>query len=85
LENKDSNIVPPGLSDIDTFAISHNLGTIQATQEPIVWVVGFITQSVLDFADLSGAPAQERSLYYTTQYSEGEDEGEAMVSTHVHQ
>jgi hypothetical protein len=63
-----------------SFSISRDLGTIQSTQEPIIWVVGFIADPVLNFTDLSGAPPQQRSLYCMTQYS---DEG-SMVSTHIH-
>jgi hypothetical protein len=59
-----------------SFSISRDLGTIQSTQEPIIWVVGFIADPVLNFTDLSGAPPQQRSLYCMTQYS---DEGSMIV------
>jgi hypothetical protein len=50
------------------FGIARDLGTIQATQDPIVWAVGFITEPAINYTDLSGA-SQQRSLFYKTQYS----------------
>ncbi|KAI9456365.1 hypothetical protein BJY52DRAFT_1171492, partial [Lactarius psammicola] len=50
-----------------SFGISRDLGTIQATQDPIVWTVGFITDPVINYTDSSGA-SQQRSLFYKTQY-----------------
>ncbi|KAH9052374.1 hypothetical protein EDB87DRAFT_1722946, partial [Lactarius vividus] len=47
--------------------ISRDLGTIQATLDPVVWTIGFITDPVINYTDLSGA-SQERSLFYKTQY-----------------
>jgi hypothetical protein len=64
-----------------SFSISRDLGTIQATQEPIIWAVGYIANPVLNFTDLSGASPQQRSLYFKTQYSAADDE--SMVSTHI--
>ncbi|KAH9050575.1 hypothetical protein EDB84DRAFT_1388963 [Lactarius hengduanensis] len=51
------------------FAISRDLGTIQATQDPIVWVVGYTTDPVINYTDLSGTPPQQRRLFYQIQYS----------------
>ncbi|KAH8988003.1 hypothetical protein EDB86DRAFT_2832105 [Lactarius hatsudake] len=49
------------------FGISRDLGTIQATPDPVVWTIGFITDPVINYTDLSGA-SQQRSLFYKTQY-----------------
>jgi hypothetical protein len=54
------------------FAISRNLGTIQATQAPVVWAVGYTTDPAVNYTDLSGAPPTSRSLYYKTKYSNDE-------------
>ncbi|KAH9066439.1 hypothetical protein EDB87DRAFT_1828453 [Lactarius vividus] len=51
------------------FAMSRDLGTIQATQDPIVWVVGYTTDPVINYTDLSGTPPQKRSSFYQIQYS----------------
>ncbi|KAH9079604.1 hypothetical protein EDB83DRAFT_2216395 [Lactarius deliciosus] len=51
------------------FAMSRDLGTIQATQDPIVWVVGYTTDPVINYTDLSGTP-QQRSSFYKIQYSD---------------
>ncbi|KAH9050589.1 hypothetical protein EDB84DRAFT_1555238 [Lactarius hengduanensis] len=51
------------------FALSRDLGTIQVTQDPIVWVVGFATDPAINFKDLSGTP-QQRSSFYKTKYSD---------------
>jgi hypothetical protein len=50
------------------FGIAHDLGTIQAMQDPIIWAVGFITEPAINYTDISGA-SQKRSLFYKTQYS----------------
>ena len=50
------------------FAIARDLGTIQATQAPIVWTVGYTTDPTINYADLSGAPPTPRRPYYKTQY-----------------
>jgi len=63
------------------FAISRNLGTIQATQDPIVWVLGYTTDPAINYTDLSGTPTQKRSSYYKIKYS---DEG-SLVSVYIHQ
>jgi hypothetical protein len=49
------------------FAISRDLGTVEATQAPVVWTVGYTTDPAINYTDLSGAVIP-RSLYYKTQY-----------------
>ncbi|KAH9005340.1 hypothetical protein EDB86DRAFT_2796191 [Lactarius hatsudake] len=51
------------------FAMSRDLGTIQATQDPIIWVVGYTTDPVINYTDPSGIP-QRRSSVYKIQYSD---------------
>jgi hypothetical protein len=51
------------------FAISRDLGTIQTTQAPVVWAVGYTTDPAVNYTDLSGAPPSSRSR---TQYSNNE-------------
>jgi Domain of unknown function (DUF5127) len=53
------------------FAISRDLGTVNATQAPVVWAVGYTTDPAINFTDVSGTPVS-RSLYYKTQYSNDE-------------
>jgi hypothetical protein len=55
------------------FAIARDLGTIQATQAPVVWTVGYTTDRAINYTDLSGAPPSYRSPYYKTQYSTDTD------------
>ena len=54
------------------FAISRDLGTVKATQAPVVWTVGYTTDPAINYTDLSGAPPVSRNLYYKTQYSNDE-------------
>ena len=54
------------------FAISRDLGTIQATQGPVIWTVGYTTDPAINYTDLSGAPLTSRSPYYKTKYSSDE-------------
>ncbi|KAH8993654.1 hypothetical protein EDB86DRAFT_2830153, partial [Lactarius hatsudake] len=51
------------------FAISRDLGTIQATADPVVWTVGLTMDQVINYTDISGAAPRPRSLFYKTQYS----------------
>jgi hypothetical protein len=65
------------------FALSRDLGTIQATQDPFVWVFGCTADPVITYTDLSGAP-QPRSLYYKTRYLQ-DNSGASLVGIHIHQ
>jgi len=49
------------------FAISCDLGSIQATPAPVVWAVGYTTDPAMNYTDLSGA-STKRGLYYKSQY-----------------
>ncbi|KAH9013284.1 hypothetical protein EDB84DRAFT_1568730 [Lactarius hengduanensis] len=49
--------------DSTAFAISRDLGTIQATQDPIISVIGYDVNPVINYTDLSGATQQRRLLY----------------------
>ena len=62
------------------FALSHDLGAIQATLDPIVWAIGYITDPVINYTDPSGV-SQQRSLYYKTQYLDDDD---SLVGIHFH-
>ncbi|KAH9018064.1 hypothetical protein EDB85DRAFT_1874040 [Lactarius pseudohatsudake] len=67
LDNQTDTNFRPISPDFAVFAISRNLGTIKATQDPVVWAVGYITDPAINYTDLSGA-TQQRSLFYKTQY-----------------
>ncbi|THH08873.1 hypothetical protein EW146_g8851 [Bondarzewia mesenterica] len=49
------------------FAFSQDLGTIQSTAEPVVWIIGYSRDPAIRYIDLSGA-AQDRSLYFQSTY-----------------
>ena len=61
------------------FAISRDLGSIKATQAPVVWAVGYTTDPAISYTDLSGAPPTSCRPYYETKYS---DDGK-LASTHA--
>jgi hypothetical protein len=67
-------------NSLTTFALSRDLGTIQATQDPIVWAFGYVTDPVINYTDPSGV-SQQRSLYYKTQYLHDE----SLVGIHIHE
>ncbi|KAH9063193.1 hypothetical protein EDB87DRAFT_1558504 [Lactarius vividus] len=70
LDNQtDSNFRSIG-PNFTVFAISRDLGTIQATDDPVVWTIGLTMGPVINYTDLSGAAPQPRSLFYKTQYSD---------------
>ncbi|KAH9014079.1 hypothetical protein EDB85DRAFT_2097997 [Lactarius pseudohatsudake] len=56
------------------FAISHDLGAIQAWQDPVIWAIGYNTDPVINYTDLSGAPPQQRRLFYKSQYPDSADD-----------
>ena len=70
-DQQDQNFRPISLNQ-SVFAISRNLGTIQSTQAPVVWAVGYTTDSAVNYTDLSGAPPISRRPYYKTKYSTDE-------------
>ncbi|KAH9173560.1 hypothetical protein EDB89DRAFT_1850041 [Lactarius sanguifluus] len=70
LDATDAPNSPLLIPNSTVFAISRDLGTIQATRDPIVWAVGYATDSVINYTDLSGTPPQQRSPFYKTQYSD---------------
>jgi hypothetical protein len=65
------------------FALSRDLGIIQATQDPVVWVFGYTADPVITYTDQSGVP-QQRSSYYKTRYLE-DHSGDSLVGIHIHQ
>ncbi|KAH9064487.1 hypothetical protein EDB87DRAFT_1680356 [Lactarius vividus] len=54
--------------DFPVFALSRDLGTIQATQDPVVWSIGFTTDPAIQYTDPSGDAPRDRSLFYKIQY-----------------
>jgi hypothetical protein len=72
-----NNLQDPNLRPISdnfaVFAISRDLGTIRATTDPVVWAIGFTTDSAINYSDLSGAPPTPRSPYYKIRYSSDAD------------
>jgi hypothetical protein len=69
---QDPNLRPIN-DNFAVFAISRDLGTIQATKDPVVWAIGYTTDSAINYSDLSGAPPISRSPYYKIQYSNDEE------------
>ncbi|KAH9180826.1 hypothetical protein EDB89DRAFT_1877203 [Lactarius sanguifluus] len=53
--------------DSTVFAISRDLGTIQATQDPVISAIGYDVNLVVNYTDLSGA-TQQRKLLYQDKY-----------------
>ena len=65
------------ISSYPVFALSSDLGTIQATEFPVVWAIGYTTDPAISYSDPSGGPPTQRSPYYKSQYPGGDG---AMVS-----
>ena len=59
-------ILPQGI----VFAISRDLGMIQATQDPVVFVLGYTTDPAISYPAQSGIPAQQRRPYYKLKYAD---------------
>ncbi|KAH9064488.1 hypothetical protein EDB87DRAFT_1241631 [Lactarius vividus] len=55
-------------SNYPVFGIARDLGTIQATQDPIVWTIGLTTDPAIQYTDPSTDTPRRRSLFYKTQY-----------------
>jgi len=78
LDNQEVTIdVKPGSNSDQTivFAISRDLGIIQATQAPVVWAIGYTTDPAISYADQSDTRPQQRqrSPYYKLQYPQADD------------
>jgi hypothetical protein len=81
LDNQtDLNFRPINLN-YSVFAISRDLGRIQATGDPVVWAVGLTTDPAISYTALSGAAPQVRSLFYKAQYPDFNDT--SLVSVHI--
>ena len=63
------------------FAFSVDFGSVSATQEPVVWAVGFVRDPSIKYT-LSGDVTTLRP-YYTTQYSNVTDVVSATIVSFV--
>lgn len=57
-------------SDYPVFAMSHDLGNISSTSEPIVWAIGFVQSPAISYVDLSGTSQDRYPYYMSTEYSD---------------
>jgi hypothetical protein len=55
--------------DGPVFAISHDLGKIAATSQPVVWTLGFTRDPAVQLIDLENH-TQDRSLLYKAYYDD---------------
>ena len=55
-----------------TLAISHDLGTILATQTPIVWAIGYTTDPAINEGQFDSSSQNARSPYYKLRYPNDE-------------
>jgi hypothetical protein len=60
LDNQTDPIFRPISPNFAVFAISRDLGLIQATEDPVVWTVGLIMDPVINYPALSGTAPQQR-------------------------
>ena len=67
------------ISPYTVFAISRDLGLIQATEDPVVWAIGHIMDPAINYTALSGAAHPPRSLFYNTKYPDDQ----SLVSVHI--
>jgi hypothetical protein len=72
LDNQGATSSDPTSAVDLVFAISHDLGMIHTTQEPVVFVFGYTTDPAIGYPAQSGIPAQQRRPYYKLQYSDDE-------------
>ena len=73
LNGQQDPILRPISDKFPVFAISRDLGNIQATNDPVVWAIGYTTDPAINYSDLSGAPPISRNPYYKIQYSNDEE------------
>ncbi len=50
--------------------MSYDLGTIQTTQAPVVWAIGYTTDPAISYTSQPNSPPEMRSAYYKLQYSD---------------
>ena len=80
LDNQTDPNFRPISPNFAVFALSRDLGLIQATEDPVVWAVGLTMDPVINYTALSGAAPQQRSFFYKTQYPDDK----SLVSVHIH-
>ena len=78
LDNKTDPNFRPISTNYSEFAISRNLGVIQATEDPIVWAVGLTMDPAINYTAPFKAP-QQRSLFYKAKYSDDT----SLVGVHI--
>jgi hypothetical protein len=78
LDNQTDPNFRPISPNFAVFAISRDLGLIQATEDPVVWAVGLTMDPVIHYTGPFGAAT--RSLFYKTQYSNDT----SLVSVHIY-
>ncbi|CCM05442.1 uncharacterized protein FIBRA_07661 [Fibroporia radiculosa] len=71
-DTMDTDFRAIGPTDWPVFAMSVDLGSIQATQSSIVWAIGYVRDPSIKYTTSSGQ-TQLRSPYYRTQYSSVQD------------
>jgi Domain of unknown function (DUF5127) len=79
LDNQGASSTDASLSQRIAFAMSRDLGIIQATQDPVVFVIGYTTDPAISYPAQSGIPAQQRRPYYKIKYSDDE----SLVTPHI--
>ena len=70
LNNQGGITTAPVFGGAIVLAMSCDLGTIQATQAPIVWAIGFTTDPAISYANQSDMPPQQRKPYYKLRYAD---------------
>ena len=80
LDNQTDPNFRPISPNVTVFALSRDLGPIQATEDPVIWAVGLTMDAVINYTALSGAAPQQRSLFYKIRYSDDK----SLVSVHIH-
>lgn len=63
--------------------MSHDLGNISSTSEPIVWAVGFAQSPAVSYVDLSGTSQDRYPYYMSTKYSDTDTLVRTVPEYHV--
>jgi hypothetical protein len=72
LNDQPGIVALPNDAEDSYFAISRDLGTIEATQAPIVWAIGYTSDPAISYANQSTSSSQRRRPYYKSRYTDDE-------------
>ena len=71
--NQGGEIDGPFYANDTLYSISRDLGTIRATEAPVVWAVGYVMDPAFNYQVKYGSSMNTCSPYYKLEYADDEN------------